>query len=281
MITAVNESELPTLEALYKNGLANGVKLEMLDARAARKLEPNVQSVGAVFSPFTGVLSAHALMDYFFHTAIANGATVQHRCEVVEIEPTSGGYAITLSENGTRSTFTSERVINAAGLNADSVAAMVGIRVDAAGYRQYYAKGSYFSVVPAKWKLVSRLVYPVPRDEGLGVHAVIDVGGRLRFGPDVEYLPGREFDYSVDEGKQSRFAESIQRLIPAIGPHDLAPDFCGVRPKLQRKGEPRRDFIIVHEKERGLLGFVNLLGIDSPGLTCSPAIARYVEELLE
>jgi L-2-hydroxyglutarate oxidase LhgO len=205
---------------------------------------------------------------------------VQLRCAVTGIAKRPDGYEITVEEAGQKSTVTVEIVINAAGLGSDVVAAMAGIDIDAAGYRLTFAKGSYFAVVPSKAKLVSRLVYPVPQTEGLGVHALIDWGGRLKFGPDLEYLPDRNFEYSVAEEKRKTFAESIRRILPAITDEDITPDMSGIRPKLQRKGEPAKDFVIVHEKERGLEGFVNLIGIESPGLTASPAIARYVEELL-
>jgi L-2-hydroxyglutarate oxidase LhgO len=156
----------------------------------------------------------------------------------------------------------------------------VGIDIDREDLRLNYVKGSYFAVAPSKAKLVSRLVYPVPMNEGLGVHALMDWGGRLKFGPDVEYLEDRSIDYKVAEGKQHAFAESIRRILPTITDEDISPDMSGIRPKLQRKGQPPRDFVIVHEKNRGLSGFVNLIGIESPGLTSSPAIARYVENLL-
>jgi L-2-hydroxyglutarate oxidase LhgO len=123
-------------------------------------------------------------------------------------------------------------------------------------------------------------VYPVPGNEGLGVHALMDWGGRLKFGPDVEYLEERLIDYTVVEEKRHAFSESIRRILPQINDEDITPDMSGIRPKLQKKGAPARDFVIVHEKERGLPGFVNLIGIESPGLTSSPAIARYVENLL-
>jgi L-2-hydroxyglutarate oxidase LhgO len=123
-------------------------------------------------------------------------------------------------------------------------------------------------------------VYPVPNNETLGVHALFDIGGRLKFGPDQEYLSGRDLDYSVDERKSGQFLTSIQRILPSVTAEEIAPDMAGIRPKLQPKGGAVRDFVIVHEKERGLPGFINLIGIESPGLTASPAIARYVENLL-
>lgn len=280
LITASTREEIARLEGIYENGTKNGVLLQILGADAARKLEPNICTYGAIFSPTTGILSVHELMDYFYRTTLSNGANIQLRSPVVAISRNSDGYKISIEEGRQQSDFTTEVAINAAGLGSDLVAQMAGIDIDAAGYRMTFAKGSYFAVAPSKAKLIARLVYPVPGTEGLGVHALIDLGGRLKFGPDVEYLKDRTTDYSVAENKRMAFAESIKRILPAITGEDISPDMSGIRPKLQRKGEPPRDFVIVHEKERGLEGFVNLIGIESPGLTSSPAIARYVEELL-
>jgi len=281
LITATTPEELQKLEIIYRNGLRNGVPLEMLDAKKTLSMEPNIRSVGSIFSPLSGVISAHALMDYYYHSTITNGAAVQHRCEAVGIGRSNKGYTLIVEENGRRSEFTTEKVVNAAGLSSDRVAEMAGVDVDRSGYRQVYAKGSYFAVVSSKSKLVSRLVYPVPMNEGMGVHALIDGGGRLKFGPDVEYLPGRHIDYAVAETKRALFAEAIRRIVPAITEEDLTPDMSGIRPKLQRKGEAPKDFVIAEEKEKGLEGFVNLIGIESPGLTAAPAIARYVESLVD
>jgi L-2-hydroxyglutarate oxidase LhgO len=157
---------------------------------------------------------------------------------------------------------------------------MVGIDIDAAGYKMVFAKGSYFSVSSSKARLVSRLVYPVPNKETLGVHVVLDLGGRLRMGPDTEYLDRLDTDYSVAESKRGVFAESVRRILPAIDDEDLSPDMSGIRPKLQRKGEDEKDWIIVHETKRGLEGFYNLIGMESPALTASAAIAKYVEGIL-
>ncbi len=281
IITATSENELAKLEAILQNGRTNGVELRLLGARETLQLEPNIRTVGSVFSPSTGILSAHELMDFFHHRAVDQGATIQLRCSVSAIAQKKPGYEITISEEGGTSSFTSEKVINAAGLHSDSIAALTGIDIDKSGYRLAYAKGTYFAVVPSKANLVARLVYPVPQNEGLGVHALRDWGGRLKFGPDVEYLDDGILDYRVDENKLPAFAESIRKILPRIRNEDLTPDMSGIRPKLQRRGEPPRDFIICHEKERGLEGFVNLIGIDSPGLTAAPAIARYVEKLLQ
>jgi L-2-hydroxyglutarate oxidase LhgO len=187
---------------------------------------------------------------------------------------------LTVVTPGGTESFTSERVVNAAGLEADTVAALAGIDVDAAGYRQHYCKGSYFSVRAAKAALVSRLVYPVPGHVSLGVHAVVDLDGRLKFGPDTEYLPDRVQDYRVDEAKRAAFAEAVRRIVPDVADDDLSPDLSGIRPKLQGPGDPVRDFVIAEESARGLPGLVDLVGIDSPGLTAALAIAEHVEGLI-
>jgi L-2-hydroxyglutarate oxidase LhgO len=279
IIAAADEAELPALDALRERARANGVELERLSAAAAAALEPHVRSAGALLSPESGIVSAHGLMDALLHEVRQAGALFQPRSEVVGLERRGGEYRLEVRTGGASESVTAERVVNAAGLQADAVAAMAGIDVDAAGYRQHYCKGSYFSVTPARAGLVSRLVYPVPERYSLGVHAVVGLDGRLRFGPDAEYV-GREADYRVDETKARAFAESARRLVPAITEADLAPDTSGIRPKLQGPGEGFRDFVIAEESDRGLPGFVSLVGMDSPGLTSALAIARHVEWLL-
>lgn len=280
IITATAPDEVPELERLLAHGKGNGVPLEMMTAAQVRALEPHVASVAGIFSPTTGIVSAHALMDYFFHTAKRNGAEVLTRCEVTGLHYTGSEWRVTIREGEQVSSFTSERVVNAAGLESDTVAGFAGIDPDAAGYRIHYCKGSYFALAAGKAKMVTRLVYPVPQRESLGVHAVLDLAGRVRFGPDVEYLDGRRPDYAVDEVKRDAFAASVRRILPAVGNEDLTPDISGVRAKLQARGEPVRDYIIRHEADRGLPGLINLIGIESPGLTASPAIARRVAAML-
>jgi len=280
VITATHTSELEELERLYRLGTGNGVELRMLTAHEVLELEPNITTAGGMFSPNTGIISAHGLMDYYYHTAKDHGAEIQTRCSLVGVERKNGEYELTIEESGQRSTFSAERVINAAGLEADTIAALAGIDVDAAHYRLHWCKGCYFALPASLSKCVSHLVYPVPTKDSLGVHAVVDLGGRLKFGPDVEYLATRTLDYSVDESKRHLFAESVRRILPHVKDEDLTPDMSGLRPKLQAKGEPQRDFVIREESDRGLPGFINLIGIESPGLTASPAIAGMVGRLL-
>jgi L-2-hydroxyglutarate oxidase LhgO len=280
LIVAGSEAELPALERVWAQGLENGVVLERLGPTQARSLEPHVPSVGALYSPNTGVINAHRLMDYFLQVARAAGAIVQTRAELVGVERRPDGYALSVRSPDGVETFSSERVVNAAGLESDTVAALAGIDLDAAGYRLHWCKGHYFSVPAARAALVAHLVYPVPGAHSLGTHAVLDVAGRLRFGPDVEYLSERRADYRVDPTRRAQFGQAVRRLLPMIGDDELQPDQSGIRAKLQGPGQSFRDFVIAEESARGLPGWVNLIGIDSPGLTSAPAIARQVASLI-
>lgn len=281
IITAVTADEVPRLDELLRLGTANGVEMRRLTAEEARALEPHVPSTGALLSPNTGIVSAHALMDCLLHLAREAGALLQPRAEVVGLAREGAEWRLTVrGGEGEEETLTAEQVVNAAGLEADTIAGLAGIDVEAVGYRQYYWKGSYFSVRPAKSRVVSRLVYPVPGHVSLGVHAVVGLEGRLRFGPDAEYLPDRALDYRVAESKRAAFAASVRRLVPEIRDEDLEPDMAGIRPKLQGPGQGVRDFVIAEETGRGHPGLVDLVGIDSPGLTSALSIAEDVARLL-
>jgi L-2-hydroxyglutarate oxidase LhgO len=280
IIVAMKPEEMPRLEELLALGLANGVEMTRLTGAEARALEPRVPAIGAVLSPNTGIISAHALMDCLLHLARESGALLQPRAEVVGVSREGADWRLTVREGDEEGTLTAERVVNAAGLEADTIAGLAGIDVDAAAYRQHYWKGSYFSVRPSKANVVSRLVYPVPGHVSLGVHAVIGLEGRLRFGPDADYLADRALDYRVEESKRAAFAASVRRLVPELQDEDLEPDMAGIRPKLQGPGQGVRDFVIAEETARGLPGLVNLVGIDSPGLTSALPMADEVARLI-
>jgi len=280
IVVATATDEEPELQRLLDRGRANGVELERLTAEECRRLEPHVRAVAGLLSPSTGIVSAHGLLDALLQQARGAGALLQARAELVGLERRDHDYRLTVrTPDGTES-FTSERVVNAAGLESDRVAALAGIDPDAAGYRLHWWKGSYFAVAGAKARLLSRLVYPVPTPVNLGIHAVLGLDGRLRFGPDADHLPERRLDVTVDEGKRAAFGQGVRRLVPAIDDDDLTPDLAGIRAKLQAPGQGFRDFVIAEESGRGLPGLVNLVGIDSPGLTSSLSLAEAVDRLL-
>ncbi|MBF0317034.1 MAG: NAD(P)/FAD-dependent oxidoreductase [Nitrospirae bacterium] len=276
LIVATTESEVEPLEELYRRGKLNGVMdMVMLQGNEVARMEGNVNAVAAILSPSTGIIDSHGLMKRLFTVAQGRGVTVSFNEEVVSIEQQSEGYVVGIRSEGYR--FLSRVVINAAGLGSDQVAAMIGIAVDPACYRLRYCKGSYFSY--AGRSPVQRLIYPVPEKDlkGLGVHATLDLAGRLRFGPDTEYVDA--IDYTVDDSKRDRFYEGACKIIRGIDKDALVADMAGVRPKI--KGEGVQDFLIRHENKRGLEGFINLVGIESPGLTACLAIASRVGKFVD
>jgi len=280
LVVATARGEVPDLERLLALGRANGAPVSMLTAEECRRLEPAVPAVAGLLSPTTGILSAHGLMDALLQEARRHGAILQPRAELVGVERRDRDYRLELRTPDGLDSLTSERVVNAAGLESDTVAGLAGIDIEAAGYRLHWWKGSYFAVSGDKARCVSRLVYPTPNPLTLGIHAILGLDGRLRFGPDADYLPDRRLDYSVDEAKRPQFGAAVRRLLPEVGDGDLSADIVGIRARLQGPGDGFRDFVIADEAARGRPGLVSLVGIDSPGLTSALAIAEEVERIL-
>ena len=277
LIVATKHEEVGKLEALLERGKGNGVDdLAMLSKEEIKELEPNVEGVAAILSPSSGIIDTHALMRFFLNRAREEGAEIAYKSKVVGIERLSDGYEVAVENSSGSFTFKTEIIINCAGLNSHEIAQLVGIDIDEAGYKLRYCKGEYFSVSNSKSRLVERLIYPVPEPStgGAGIHTVLDVEGRMRLGPNARYVD--EIDYKVDESQKGVFYHSVKPFLPFIEYDDLEPEMAGIRPKLQAPGEDVRDFVIRHEQDRGLPGFINLIGIESPGLTSSPAIAKYV-----
>jgi L-2-hydroxyglutarate oxidase LhgO len=278
MIVAGGDEDGQELHRLCTQAERNGVMdLHFLTPRKIRRLEPDVKAREALFSPSTGIVDSHRFMQALLSRLQTAGATVAFRSNVTAVRPDEDGFDVEINDGEYR--FRTKALVNSAGLASDRLASMAGIDVDAAGYRLKYCKGSYFSASSAPH--LKHLVYPAPDrgKEGLGIHATVDLAGRVRFGPDVEYVD--RIDYTVDERRRDHFHEAVRRYLPGIPVEDLQPDMCGIRPKLQGPGEAYRDFVIREESDRGLPGLVNLVGIESPGLTASLAIGRRVAALVE
>ncbi|MET0390935.1 MAG: NAD(P)/FAD-dependent oxidoreductase [Polyangiales bacterium] len=281
LVIATEQAELPKLEALAATAQANGVpELRMLERAEVARLEPHVRAQAALFSPVTGIVDAHELGSDYRAQALAHGALLALRTRVLGVERSGERYRLaTIQEpNGDRLDITASAVVNAAGLEATNIAASVGLPVAELGYVQQLCKGDYFQVAPRIARLLTHLVYPMPVHAGLGVHLTFDTGGQLRAGPDTQYIDTPQYD--VDPGKRALFFAAVSRYLPAVREEDFTPDYAGLRPKLQGPGDPFRDFVIEEATTYGLPRFVNLLGIESPGLTASEAIGQYVRDLL-
>ena len=274
LIIATTEQEMGQIEQLRLQALQNGVSsVSLMEQKQIHDMEPNIKAFGGLYSPDTGIISVHSLMDHYLHKAKTGSAEIVCGTEVVSIEQEERGFRIgTVNSRGERFDITSEKVVNASGLQSDVIARMTGKE-----YTLHYCKGDYFSIANVKNGVVKRLVYPVPEKDhvGLGVHLTLDLGGRMRLGPDATYI-NRVEDYVVDAGKRDQFYESAVKFLPFIRREDVVPDMSGIRPKLQGPGDKFRDFVISED----LPGFINLVGIESPGITAAPAIARYVKKLL-
>jgi L-2-hydroxyglutarate oxidase LhgO len=281
IIVAVDAAEVGALEALRARAEAAGAgALTELDGEGVRRLEPNVRAAAGLLSPASGIVDVHALMGSYLAEAEKHGTALSLRTAVAGLERRGAGWEVeTVSAGGERFRFFVGRVVNAAGLEADRVAALAGLDVDALGYRQRFCKGDYFSIAPSAGALTTRLVYPVPSGGGLGIHVTMDLGGRFTLGPDAEYVEAPRFD--VDPGKAALFGAAARRYLPGLRDEMLAPDRSGVRPKLAGPGEGFRDFVIEEASAHGAPGLVNLLGIESPGLTAAEAIGERVAALIE
>jgi L-2-hydroxyglutarate oxidase LhgO len=282
LIVATSDEEIEQLHTLFKKGQRNGAEeLRMISRRQLKSLEPDVEGVAALFSPETGIVDAHALMRCYLSEAQDANAHIAFNTEVIGVERTSDNYQVSVKDDTGRFSITSTIVINCAGLTSDQVAGMAGIDLGAVGYRLHYCKGEYFNVSGGKAKHVHHLIYPVPLPKvtGVGIHATLDMDGRMLLGPSVEYVD--KVDYAIDDRNQRLFYESVKPFLPFIEYDDLAPEMAGIRPKLQGPGDDICDFVIREERDRGLPGFINLIGIESPGLTASPAIAKLVATFVD
>ncbi|GJE16590.1 NAD(P)/FAD-dependent oxidoreductase [Methylobacterium marchantiae] len=274
LIVATSEDERAALEAIAERGRANGVEdLALLEGREARALEPNLSCVAALHSPQTGIVDSHALMLALQGDVEDAGGAIAFHSEVGAIRRDGEGWRVDVS--GEALAF--DAIVNAAGLGAQAVARRVEAYPAERIPRQVLAKGSYFGCLgrPA----FSRLIYPAPVEGGLGIHLTLDLAGRMRFGPDVEWVD--EPDYGVDPARAQVFAQAIRRYWPGLPDDALTPDYAGIRPKLTGPGEPAADFRIDGPAEHGLVRLVHLFGIESPGLTSGLSLAEEVADRLE
>lgn len=280
LIIAREEAERLLLEEIMIRGKINGVPgLRMLSSAKIRELEPAIRTRYALYSPASGILDAVWLMKHFEDLAKEQGVHFRYQNEVVGLEKLSRRFELTLrTGNGTTSQILADWVINAAGLGADVIAALADIDRDAAGYRIHYCKGEYFNVDRRHAGCLNHMIYPTPSEISLGIHTRLRLDGSFALGPDAIYVD--HINYDVDPDQQAEFFDSCRQYLPFLKREDLSPDIVGVRAKLQGPNGSFRDFVIRHEADRGLPGLVNLIGIDSPGLTACPAIAEYVCDML-
>lgn len=280
-IIATDEKKEEYLQSLYENAKRNVVPgITFVSCEKIKNEMPGIECTAALFSPTTGILDTHGLMEYFSDEAKNKGAEVVFSTEVIGIEKNSGqGFTVSVRESdGRKFSFDTKIIINCAGLNSDDIAKMAGIDINKNNYNLKYCKGTYFRLRNHNKYNINRPVYPAVGKESvsLGIHLTPDLDRGIRIGPDAEYIK-REIDYNIDHKKKGDFLRDINKIFPEINKEQLQPDTSGIRPKLQGPGQGFRDFVIKEEFE----GFINLIGIDSPGLTASPAIAGMVKGIID
>ncbi len=281
LIVARGDDQIEGLEKIKANGEENGVDdLKLVTKRQIHSLEPEVSAEAGLFSPSTGIIDSHKLMYYFLKTAESNCAVVAYRSKVTDIQYDGEKYTVEVNHGEYR--FRTNLLVNCAGLYAHQIAGFVGIDIETRDYRIYYSKGSFFSASPSP--KLSHLVWPIRsqkdrQNSGKPIHAQLDLGGSVHFGPFWENVDAIE--YTVCETKKDIFYESIRTYLPEVTKDSLRPAMSGIRPCLQGPHDPYRDFVIKDEADSGYNGFINLIGIECPGLTDAIPIARYVASLID
>lgn len=270
LVLAADEAEVPALLALAQRARANGARIEERDGAALARDEPLLRAAHALHSPDSGIVDAHALIEALARDAVAAGATILPRAELVYASPDGEGHVLVVARPDGEERVQARLVVVAAGLEGSRVRRLFGLP-DGPELALY--KGDYFRLASSAPRPRCALVYPMPERAGLGVHLTSDLGGVVRAGPDATFVETPVYD--VDPDKRAVFGRALRRYLPAIEDVHLEPDFAGVRPKLAQDGS-FRDFLVEGPAAHGRAGLLNLLGIESPGLTACLALADLV-----
>jgi L-2-hydroxyglutarate oxidase LhgO len=277
LIVATSVAELAKIESIHKQGVLNGVEdLTLVYGNEVKQLEPELACIAAVHSPHTGIIDSHALMLALQGEIEDRGGAIAFGTRVDALVPCPDGWEVRFSgqEEGA---LTVDAVVNSAGLQAPALARVTEGYPAERVPKLVMAKGNYFGY--AGRPAFKRLIYPAPVDGGLGIHVTLDLAGRMRFGPDVQWI--EDEDYAVDPHRADSFYARIRTYWPRLPDGSLVPDYAGIRPKLSGPGEPPVDFILETPAQHGLRGLVHLFGIESPGLTSALSIADDVVAALD
>ncbi len=276
-LIVAQEMQLEQLQQLHKKASANGVNdLELLSRDEVTQREPAVRCAAALFSPSTGIIDIHDYMNCLEADIQAHHGLLITNTRFVSATVTDNGFNVVLNTDNDNTDLSCRQLVNCAGLNAlETLKKIHGYPV-MRNRDAFFAKGNYFSCQGTK--PFKHLVYPMPNEAGLGVHATLDMDGTTRFGPDVEWV--KQIDYSVTEARAEQFYSAIREYWPSLPDGSLHAAYSGIRPKLVGPGQPAADFEIEGTEVHGVPGLINLLGIESPGLTASLAIAELVSKLL-
>ncbi len=276
LVVATNDAELAKVETILAQAQLNGVEgAEMIGGNSARAMEAELYCIGALWSPETGIIDSHGYMRALWGELEDRGGMIAFETPVERMSFKAPHWRVQFGGRDA-GTLDFDAVVNAAGLGAQALARRIeGYPPDQVP-RLVLGKGNYFGF--AGRPVFSRLIYPTPIDGGLGVHVTFDLAGRMRFGPDVEWIA--QENYAVDPRRAESFYARIRTYWPGLPDDSLVPDYAGIRPKLSGPGEAQADFMIAGPADHGMPRLVNLFGIESPGLTASLSLAEAVVKYL-
>jgi L-2-hydroxyglutarate oxidase LhgO len=271
LIVANGDEEEQVLLHLLERAHTNDVDgVRLISGTEAHKLEPEIRSTAALLCPTSGIVDQHPYMLALQGDMENAGGTLVCDCRVESLRRSGSGFLVkTAGDSATE--IEARFVVNSAGLGAVDLLSHIDGYPKERIPTMHLGRGNYFTV--AARSPFKHLIYPVPHAAGLGIHATLDLGKRVRFGPDVEWID--RIDYSVNAARAPLFYDAIRRYWPGLADGALMPDYTGIRPKLHGPGELQPDFRIESEADHGIAGLVNLLGIESPGLTSALAIGDY------
>jgi len=281
LVVATDAHEEPELTALLKRGTDNGVEnLRIVDSDAIRAREPHIRGTAALEVPSTGIVSAEDLVRTLARLAADNGAHIVPRAKVVALRPATGTVHVDVEIGDEdaiqKETIEARCVVNAAGLYADEVAAMLGNK----SWKIYPVRGEYCEIRGPRASLINSLVYPLPHAHGLslGVHFTKTLWGTVLVGPSAAYVEGKD-NYERDRLAIKDFAESAKTLLPEVEQRDLHLGYSGLRPKLvPPEGKGLADFVI--SRDPAVPQAIHLVGMESPGLTGALSIGQHVSQLV-
>jgi L-2-hydroxyglutarate oxidase LhgO len=281
LIVAADETQINDLQAILYKAQQNGVpQIKMISEQEAKTLEPNLKCVSAILSSTTGIVDSHGYMLSLLGGFEDAGGMIAYQSPLISAKPlgsnAENGFELEIGGSDAMKIQT-KLLINCAGMSAPAVAHRIEGLAEKQIPKAYFAKGNYFSL--SGKSPFTHLIYPIPEPGGLGVHLTLDMGGQAKFGPDVEWLDidaEEQVDYTVDPKRSEGFYEAVRRYWPGLKDGTLQPDYSGIRAKIVPPNTPAGDFCFDTPKDHGLAGLFNLYGFESPGLTSSLAIARYL-----
>ncbi|MFC1546917.1 NAD(P)/FAD-dependent oxidoreductase [Candidatus Neomarinimicrobiota bacterium] len=272
--------EMDQLAQLEKQSQANGVEdLRTVSGKDLQEIYPSLACWPALYSPGTGIFAVASWMHHLRGEFQAADGDLALNTRFISMSPVKHGFELDLEDlSGEHEHIQAGRVVNAAGLSALEVAEQAGFECGKRGFALRFCKGSYFKVPDARG-LFHHLIYPLPGENFLGIHVKLDLLDEIGLGPDAVYQDENVINYVVDPSRAEQFRSEVRQYWLTVDEFRMEPDWAGIRPHLFMNDSHYRDFIITHETEAGCPGWVNLLGMDSPGLTAAMELGPYIEIL--